>query len=144
MTRYTAFLKAAATLAALAASSGALAQIDASLRGTWAPDTKACAAGPLLRVAADTITVVEGDKSKTLGDVDVCHSCAGGARYQGIVKMVTTEFSTGKPTPLMVVFNADERRGVARVDIIEPSVGVGASLAGKNLRKCKDAPGAAR
>jgi hypothetical protein len=103
------------TLLGLAIASSATAQgVDPALKGSYAPGGD-CTKEPRVTIG-DAITIVSGGKPARFGPVDSCHSCVGGAAYQGAEVWVTYLDSKREPVYPMFRVNADEKRGNLVVD----------------------------
>lgn len=127
-----------ATLALFAAPSIMRAQTNVIPRefvGDWVPAKAACSAPMRFRVAPQQVTLVNAGDTATFGDVDICLSCAGGARYEGITIMMQPQYSTDN-APFMAYFNADEKRGVTKLLDMKPEIARRFPMADVALRKC--------
>jgi len=111
--------------------------VPAEFLGEWVPVAGSCQDGNRLRVQSTTVTLVNGPDSQTFGDLDICHSCEGGARYGGIVVWLLPEFSAGSAAPFVVRFNADEKKGVAIIDIKRDDLKRRFPIDGLKLRRCQ-------
>lgn len=80
--------------------------------------------------------LLNGDKSKSFGDLDMCYSCEGGAKYNGRVVWLMPE-SHKNITPFTVRFNADEKRGITKLDIQEADLKRQFPLHDVALKRCK-------
>lgn len=107
--------------------------------GDWMPTTDTCASPLRLRVLKREVTLIHGNDEQTFGDVHLCYSCEGGAKYAGIVVWLEPEFNTG--APFVIRLNADEQKGIAVINYNQES-GREAELVERfpineiNLRKC--------
>jgi len=127
-----------ATLALIAAPSTMQAQTNVIPRefvGDWVPAKAACGAPMRFRVAPQLVTLVNAGDTATFGDVDICLSCAGGARFEGITIMMQPQYSTDD-APFMAYFNADEKRGVTKLLDMKPEIARRFPIANVALRKC--------
>lgn len=126
------------TLALCAVPRAAAAQTNEIPRefvGDWVPARSACTAPMRFRVAPRQVTLVNGRDSATYGDVDICLTCAGGTRYEGITVFMLPQYSSGN-SPFMAHFNAEEKRGVTRLEDMKPEVAKRFPLGAVALRKC--------
>ncbi len=106
--------------------------------GEWVPVGSSCQATSRLRVESTTVTLVSGADSQKFEDLDLCHSCEGGARYGGVVVWLLPEFNNGAPAPFTVRFNANEEKGIAVVDIGRDDLKRRFPLHNVKLYKCKN------
>ena len=107
----------AIALAALvlgAAPAAAQSTIPAEFQGDWVLQTASCQAALRFRVAPATLTLVNGADTQTWGNVGVPASFFG-PDYRGISVVALPDFDTTQP--FTVYFNADEKKGVTRVEI---------------------------
>jgi hypothetical protein len=87
--------------------------------GDWVPTRDACASPLRLRVSKREVTLIHGNDKQTFGDVHLCYSCEGGAKYAGIVVWLEPEFNTG--TPFVILLNAGEQEGIAVINYNQES-----------------------
>lgn len=113
-------MAAAALLAgpAVAAPNG---PVPVDLRGTWVVATAGCNAALRLQVGADRITFEHGGDRESLGGIEMAGPGYFPAGYGGIMAVLITEFDGHQP--VTVVFNADEKKGVARAEFAPPMPG---------------------
>ena len=112
----------------LAAPAAAQTTLPDDLQGDWVKADATCDAAARLVVAADRLTLVNGDYAEDFGDLSV-PAAYFGPDYTGISTVVVPEISSYEP-PFIVIFNADEHPGVARVDIYyEPAGAVNPAYA---------------
>jgi hypothetical protein len=98
------------------------APLEKAFLGTWAPKgPQACKVGPVVKILPDKIIFQNGGDSAQFGDLDACYTCEGGANYNGIVVWVVPEFSK-KSKPFTLYFNADEKRGVLKIEFTDRSL----------------------
>ena len=116
MNRHIAPGAGAAMVAILLTTSPLPAQtpIPAELRGDWVPQTADCGSPIRLRVGETTLTLVNGADSQSWGDVALPTSFFG-PDYGGISVVALPDFEATQP--FTVYFNADEKKGVTKVDI---------------------------
>jgi len=107
------------------------------LLGDWVETSKGCDADLRLRVLSDRIEFVNGADREPFGQLDLCHSCEGGARYDGIVLWVAPGMDSEKDSKTLIRFNADERPGIAVVEMEQnPELQRRFPMHEKELRKC--------
>jgi hypothetical protein len=124
-------LVAFATLSGLAFSS---APTPKEFHGYWVPQTSTCKSELGLHVEPTGVSLQNGAISR-LFTTQTCFSCEGGARYSGIVVWVSP-ISTSE-APFFVYFNADERRGIARIEITSPELRSEFPIKNVKLKRCK-------
>jgi hypothetical protein len=98
----------------------AQASIPAEFRGDWVPEAAACGSALKLRVAEATLTLANGADSQSWGNVGVPTSFFG-PDYAGISVVALPDFDGSQP--FTVYFNADERKGVTKVNIYTETPG---------------------
>ncbi len=104
--------------------------------GTWVPGNGTCASPVRVQVAAQVLTLVNGSDSAALGGVEMAGPGYFPPGYRGIEAVLFAEFSGHQPA--IMTFNADEKKGVARVVFAEVSPGKGnAQLNAYNARIAK-------
>lgn len=103
----------ALSLSALTGS--AAAQVPAEFVGDWVPTLGTCQAAARLRVAESQLTLINGRDSKVFGDIGIPTTFFG-PDYNGISVVVMPEINSGE-SPFTVFFNADEEKGMTRVEI---------------------------
>jgi hypothetical protein len=136
-------LKSLAGLWLLVATLPAIAvepPVPAEFLGEWVPVESSCQATSRLRVESTTVTLVNGSDSQEFGNLDLCHSCEGGAGYGGVVVSLLPEFNKGAPAPFTVRFNANEETGITVVKIKRDDLGKRFPLHNVKLYKCKNKP----
>lgn len=82
----------------------------AELHGTYGPRGD-CRRSPRVSVDATGLYVVIGDRRGRVEGVDLCLSCAGGARYEGIERWLSPKTADGQGYAVNFRFNADEKPG---------------------------------
>jgi hypothetical protein len=106
----------ASLLMSVAASyTGAQDKVPAQFQGDWVPATAACTSLVRFRVAESSMTLINGKDTATYGDLGTTASYFG-PEYNGISVAFLPELNSGNP-PFTVFFNADEKKGVTKVDI---------------------------
>ncbi len=108
---------AAALLAIGVASAIAAAEIPREFRGDWVPAKGDCGSALRFRAAEGTMVLVNGKDSASYGDVAISYSFFG-PDYEGISVVVLPEFESGD-SPFTVFFNADEAKGVTKIQILQ-------------------------
>lgn len=111
-------------------------EVPMAFRGYWVPQAQGCDAQLGLVVARDRLVLKNGTETRTYQDIDVCHSCVGGAKSDGIEIWLIPEFGTSRPSPFIVRLNADKVLGVTRLDLNEDSLKRRFPLDGVPLRRC--------
>jgi hypothetical protein len=92
----------------------AQAVIPTEFRGDWVPQAASCQSAVRRRVAPDTLTLVNGADTQMWGNVGV-PTAFFGPNYSGIVVVALPDFDGSQP--FTVYFNADEKKGVTKVNI---------------------------
>lgn len=115
--------RAAALLLALAvAPAGAVSEpMSPDVVGDWVPAASGCDAAQRLRVESAKMTLMNGSDRQSWGNFETALSFFG-PEYQGISTVVMPDFDSGDP-PFTVYFNADEKKGVTKVEIYVPMQG---------------------
>jgi hypothetical protein len=114
--------------------------VPAEFIGEWVPVGGSCNANSRLRVESNTVILVNGTDSQPFGNLDLCFSCEGGARYSGLVVWLLPEFKQGGRTPFTVRFNAKEEKGITVVEIERDDLKQRFPLHNVKLRKCDNKP----
>ncbi|SDD70025.1 hypothetical protein [Rhodospira trueperi] len=96
-----------------AASAASADPLPSDLHGSYAPNGL-CSQSYRMLVDETGATFEYGGHVLTLSDWDVCLTCAGGARYQGIEVWAFPEIELQRKPVLR--FNADEHRGVVVIE----------------------------
>lgn len=108
----------------------------AELHGTYGPKGD-CNRSPRVSVDATGLYIVIGDSRGKVAPLDICFSCAGGARYDGIERWLSPKLGAGYAAHFR--FNADEQRGLLVVeDTGETALGpnLQAIVAASPYRRC--------
>jgi hypothetical protein len=95
--------------------------MSADVVGDWVPASASCDAKQRFRVEAAKMTLINGSDQQSWGDLETALSYFG-PDYQGISTVVMPDFNSGDP-PFTVYFNADEKKGVTKVEIYVPMQG---------------------
>ena len=82
-------------------------EVPMAFRGYWVPQAQNCDAQLGLVVERDRLVLKNGTETRTFQDIDVCHSCVGGAKSDGIEIWLIPEFGTARPSPFIVRLNAE-------------------------------------
>lgn len=106
-----------ASMFVVAAAGYANAQdkVPAEFQGDWVPATSACTSLVRFRVAESSMTLINGKDTATYGNLGTTATYFGN-EYNGISVVFLPELNSGNP-PFTVFFNADEKKGVTKVDI---------------------------
>ena len=112
-------------------------EVPKDLAGRYAPRGD-CTREPRLTVDTQGILVQYGGKQSKLAPVDVCLSCAGGVRYQGIEVQIGPQ-TNGGPQPFVFRFNANEKRGTVIIEKLDKKVPpiVTTMVAGSPYLRCR-------
>jgi len=114
--------------------------VPAEFIGEWVPVGSACNANSRLRVESTSVTLANGSDSQQFGNLDLCFSCEGGARYSGMVLWLLPEFNKGGRTPFTVRFNAKEEKGITVVEIERDALKERFPIHNVKLHKCQNSP----
>jgi len=113
-------------------------EVPKDLAGRYAPRGD-CTREPRLIVDSQGITVQSGGKQSKLAPVDVCLTCAGGTRYEGIEVWIGPN-TKGGDQPFVFRFNANEKRGTVLIEQLDrralPPI-VGTMVAGSPYMRCR-------
>jgi hypothetical protein len=82
----------------------------AELNGTYGPRGN-CSASPRVSVDETGLYVVIGQTRGRVDGLDLCLSCAGGARYEGIEQWLSPRVEAAQGYAVNFRFNADEKPG---------------------------------
>jgi hypothetical protein len=102
-------------MAAAAGYASAQDKVPAEFQGDWVPATGACTSQVRFRVAESSMTLINGKDTATYGNLGTTATYFGN-EYNGISVVFLPELNGGDP-PFTVFFNADEKKGVTKVDI---------------------------
>jgi hypothetical protein len=103
------------------AAQPAAAQIPAEFTGDWVPASAMCSSPARIRVEAAKITLVNGTDSESFGGIEMAGPGYFGPDYRGISAVAIAELD--KDAPVQVVFNYNEKKGVAQADMASPIAG---------------------
>lgn len=124
-------------LAGLCAEAGA-DEVPKDLAGQYAPGGD-CKREPRLIVDGQGILVQSGGKQSKLAPVDVCRTCVGGMRYEGIEVWIGPN-TKGGDQPFVFRFNANEKPGTVLIEQLDkkalPPI-VGKMVAGSPYKRCR-------
>lgn len=124
-------------LAGLGGETSAM-EVPKDLAGQYAPRGD-CTREPRLIVDGQGITVRSDGKQSKLAPVDVCRTCVGGTRYEGIEVWIGPN-TKGGDQPFVFRFNANEKRGTVLVEQLDkkalPPI-VGKMVAGSPYMRCR-------
>jgi hypothetical protein len=112
---------AAVALMGVAVGSQAQDKVPGQFQGDWVPATAGCDSAVRFRVTESKMTLINGADKAEYGDLGTTATYFGDS-YQGISVVFLPELNGGNP-PFTVFFNADEKKGVAKVDIYTPMPG---------------------
>jgi hypothetical protein len=112
-------------LCAVALAAGATrtaqAQVPAEFTGDWVPASAMCSSPARIRVEAAKITLVNGTDSESFGGIEMAGPGYFGPDYRGISAVAIAELD--KDAPVQMVFNYNEKKGVAQADMASPIAG---------------------
>lgn len=121
----------------IAASSVFASEVPKEFLGDWVPRAASCQSELKFRVEPRRVILQNGATTRTFGDIDICFSCEGGAKYDGKIVWLMPEFNSNNPLPFTVYFNAEEKLGVTKIDIQDSQIQKTFPLNGVALKKCK-------
>ena len=124
-------------LLGLSGAAIAVPEVPAEFLGDWVPEAATCQSPLKFSVEPKRVVLVNGTHSKAFGNLDVCFSCEGGAKYNGQVVWLMPEFGGNATSPLIAYFNADETLGVTKVDFQWPDLKSQFPLHQVALKRCK-------
>lgn len=107
--------------AAVATELFAASAVPAPLQGKWVPATATCDSPVRMQVSGASITLTHGADSQSLGGIEMAGPGYFPPGYRGIEAVLITEFDGQQP--LTVIFNAGEKKGVARAEFTKPLAG---------------------
>ncbi|MEQ1353434.1 MAG: hypothetical protein ABLT11_05410 [Candidatus Acidiferrum sp.] len=108
-------IAAAVALLSAAVASHAQDKVPPQFQGDWVPATAACDSAVRFRVTESRMTLINGADKADYGDLGTTATYFGND-YQGISVVFLPELNGNNP-PFTVFFNADEKKGVTKVDI---------------------------
>ena len=88
--------------------------VPKEFQGTWVPAKAACDSPLRIGVSGDRLTLANGADSQSLGGIEMAGPAYFPPGYRGIMAVLFTEFSGHQPVVLH--FNADEKKGVAQAE----------------------------
>lgn len=89
-----------------------------------------------LRIASTFVSLINGKDVQRFANPELCHTCVGGARYQGNEVWLTPKRDDDQSVPFTVRFNADEVEGVTVVELEDLTQKKHFPLHNVKLRKC--------
>jgi len=107
----------------------------APLQGAWVPASAGCDSPLRIQVAANQLTLVNGADKQALGGNEMAGPGYFPPGYRGIEAVLITEFDGHQPATM--TFNADEKRGVARIEFSSVTPGPGPALKALNAHLAK-------
>lgn len=113
----------------------AVPEVPPEFLGDYVPRSASCRSALRFRVEADRVALINGSQTRTFGNIDVCYSCEGGAKYSGRVVWLLPEFGGTTDSPFTVAFNAGEKVGVVKLDMA-PGMNAQFPLHQVALKKC--------
>ena len=87
--------------------------VPAQFHGTWVAGNATCESPVRVQVAAQVLTLFNGNDSAALGGIEMAGPGYFPPGYRGIEAVLFTEFSGHQPA--IMSFNAGEKKGVAQV-----------------------------
>ncbi len=105
--------------------------------GDWAPMKSACKSATILRVELESVSLLGKADQQSFGDIDICYSCEGGTRYSGEVVWLSPDFNQSGTAPFIIRFNANEKKGVASIEFLDPELKKRFPIENIALRKCR-------
>jgi hypothetical protein len=114
------------------------AEVPMAFRGYWVPQAQRCDAQLGLVVESDRLVLKNGTETRSFQDIDVCHSCVGGSKSDGIEIWLIPEFGTARPSPFIVRLNADRVLGEAKLDIKEDGLKQQFPLDAVPIKRCEN------
>jgi hypothetical protein len=111
-------------LLAMAMSSGSTWADDdmpKEFLGRWVAQTQSCAnsGAAAIKIEREAIELSDARGKLTYRDIEVCYSCEGGSRYNGIVLWATPKQT---PAPFVLYLNAHEHAGAAEIEILDETL----------------------
>lgn len=107
----------AAVLALGARCTAAEETMEAELQGDWVAEKATCESPVRFRVAETRMTLINGKDSASYGDIGIARTFFG-PDYAGISVAAMPELNSGN-SPFTVYFNADEKKGVTKLEIYQ-------------------------
>ena len=103
----------------LASAHAAAAQVPTELQGEWVAAGTACTAPLRARFEATRVTLVNGADMESFGGIEMAGPSYFGPEYNGIQRVLITEFEGAQPVTAM--FNVNEKKGVAQLELGVPT-----------------------
>lgn len=112
-------------------------EVPKEFLGEWVPKRMSCESPLRMIVKPDHVILQSDMKRKYYGNLDICYSCAGGSKYDGRQVWVHTEFFSETATGFVIMFNDNERKGIAKIQDIQNADLKHFPLNNVDLKKCK-------
>jgi len=113
-------------------------EVPMAFRGYWVPQAQSCNAQLGLVVERDRLVLKNGTETRIFQDINVCHSCVGGSKSDGIEIWLIPAFGTQRPSPFIVRLNADKVLGVARLSLKDDILKQRFPLDAVPLKRCEN------
>jgi len=97
--------------------------VPAQYQGKWVPQKANCDSAARVVVAADKLTLSNGNDSQAIGGIEMAGPGFFPPGYNGIQAVLITEFDGHQPAT--ATFNANEKKGVALVEFAPVQPGKG-------------------
>lgn len=110
--------------------------VPADFVGDWVPQKLSCQSPVRLRIEPSSVSFVNGRDMQRFTNLDLCHTCEGGAQYRGDVVWLTPDSESDKAVPFTVRFNNNEQHGITVVEIEQATLKKRFPLHNVMLRKC--------
>jgi len=110
--------------------------VPSEFTGDWVPQKQPCHSTLRLRVASVFVSLINGKDVQRFANPELCHTCAGGARYQGNEVWLAPGPGDDEATPFTVRFNANEEKRITVVEIEDYALKKRFPLHNVKLRKC--------
>ena len=113
----------------------AVSEVPPEYLGDYVPRAATCQSALRFRVEADRVELINGARTRRFGNIDLCYSCEGGAKYSGRVVWLMPEFGGTTDAPFTAAFNAGEQIGVVKLEMA-PALNAQFPLHRVALKKC--------
>lgn len=97
--------------------------VPPEFHGSWVPVNAACRSPARVQVAAQVLTLINGNDSAAIGGIEMAGPGFFPPGYRGIQAVPLTEFSGHQPATM--TFNAGEKKGAAQVEFAPVMPGKG-------------------
>jgi hypothetical protein len=101
-------------MALTATQAPAQSVVPKEFQGIWVPAKAACDSPLRVSVAGDRLTLANGADSQSFGGIEMAGPGYFPPGYRGIMAVLFTEFAGHQP--VILHFNADEKKGVAQAE----------------------------